>query len=225
MSSKNTNPESFRIRDCALASLATGMKAQNLKELKKNISEVESESLYYHFWAGLLQPRLGDPEYNNDFASWVRHTLHDKVLAERLGMIDPTEYPDLEELREILLDIIEERLDEVEYLSWCKIEEQFQFITSQIVIFDTDNEIKEPEGLTEIVPHMTSGSIFYHFIDARRRTFGNIDDFSTWLYGFEDEYKDLIYRLSSIDPFFSSLTELRNQISEIVSEYFKQRIF
>lgn len=222
MGRNNNNPKSFKIRDCALASLATGLKAQNLKELKKNISEVESESLYYHFWAGLLQPRLGDPEYNNDFASWVRHTLHDKVLAERLGMIDPTEHPDLEELREQLLDIIEERLDEVEYLSWCRIDEQFQFITSQIVIFDTDREIKKPAELTEIVPNMTSGSIFYHFIDARRRTFGNIDDFSTWLYGFNDRYSDLIYGLSAIDPFFSSLTELRNQISETVNEYFKE---
>jgi hypothetical protein len=221
MADKNISPESFRIRDCALASLATGMRAQNLKELKKNISEVASESLYYHFWAGLLQPRLGDPEYNNDFASWVRHTLHDKVLAERLGMIDPTEFPDLENLREVLIDIIEERLDEVEYLSWCKIDEQFHFITSQIVIFDTNNEISEPADLKEIVPRMTSGSIFYHFIDARRRTFGNIDDFSTWLYGFEDKYVKLIYELSSIDPFFSSLTELREQISEKVTEYFK----
>lgn len=219
---RNNNPKSFKIRDCALASLATGLKAQNLKELKKNISEVESESLYYHFWAGLLQPRLGDPEYNNDFASWVRHTLHDKVLAERLGMIDPTEHPDLEELREQLLDIIEERLDEVEYLSWCRIDEQFQFITSQIVIFDTDREIRKPAELTEIIPNMTSGSIFYHFIDARRRTFGNIDDFSTWLYGFNDRYSDLIYGLSAIDPFFSSLTELRTQISETVNEYFKE---
>jgi hypothetical protein len=69
---------------------------------------------------------------------------------------------------------------------------------------------------------MTSGSIFYHFIDSRRRTYGNIDDFSTWLYGFDGEYKDLIYQLSSIDPFFSSLTELRNQISEITNDYFRK---
>ncbi|MBD3179847.1 MAG: hypothetical protein GF417_09725 [Candidatus Latescibacteria bacterium] len=222
MTGKNRKSSSFQIKDCALASMATGLRAQNLKELKKNISEVESESLYYHFWAGLLQPRLGDPEYNNDFASWVRHTLHDKVLAERLGMIDPTEHPDLEELRERLIDILEERLDEVEYLSWCKIDEQFHFITSQIVIFDTENEIRKPAELTEIIPNMTSGSIFYHFIDSRRRTYGNIDDFSTWLYGFDGEFKDLIYQLSSIDPFFSSLTELRNQISEITNDYFRK---
>ena len=212
----------FKIKDCALAALATGGKAQNLKELNKNIEEVESGSLYYHFWGGLLQPRFDDPEYNNDFASWIRHTLHDKVLAERTGMIDPTEYPDLEQLREILHDIIEERLDELQHLSWCKIDEQFHFVTSQIVVFNTNNTIKKGADLVDVIPKMTPSSIFYHFIDSRRRTFGNIDDFSTWLYGFEGKYNDLIYQLSTIDPFFTSLTELRSNLSHIVKNYFRE---
>jgi len=223
LTKKNKEHSPFEIKDCALASLATGKKAQNLKELNKTIGDVDQGSLYYHFWGGLLQPRFDDPEYNNDFASWVRHTLHDKVLAERLGMIDPTEYPDLEELRERLHDIIEERLDEVEYLSWCKIDEQFHFIKSQIVVFDTNRLITKPAELVESIPKMTSSSIFYHFIDARRRTFGHIDDFSSWLYGFESEYEDLIHDLSTIDPFFSSLTELRSQLSSMVGDFFGRK--
>lgn len=215
MAGKSKNHKAFKIKDCALASLATGKKAQNLKELNKNIADVEQGSLFYHFWGGLLRPRFDDPEYNNDFASWVRHALHDKVLAERLGMIDPTEYPDLEDLRERLHEIIELRLDEVEYLSWCKIDEQFHFITSQIVVFDTNNVIRKPVELVRAVPKMTSSSIFYHFIEARRRTFGKIDDFRSWLYGFDGKYEELIHSLSSIDPFFCSLRELRDKLTKI----------
>ncbi|MDZ7859874.1 MAG: DUF5752 family protein [Candidatus Krumholzibacteriota bacterium] len=216
---KNTN-KTFEIKDCALASLATGKKSQNLKELNRNIGEVESGSLYYHFWGNLLQPRFDDPEYNNDFASWIRHTLHDKVLAEQIGIIDPTEYPDLEKLRERLLEIIEARLDELQHFAWCKIDEQFHFITSQIVVFDTNKTIYKAGDLVDAIPNMTSSSIFYHFIDSRRRTYGNIDDFSTWLYGFEGKYDELIHLLSNIDPFFSSLTELRSQLANIVKNYF-----
>ncbi|MBU2816804.1 hypothetical protein HF282_04775, partial [Acidithiobacillus ferrooxidans] len=69
-------------------------------------------SIYYHFWGSLLQPRFGEREYNNDFAGWVLHSLHDARLAERMAMLDPREYPDLSELRFDLLEIIDERLDE-----------------------------------------------------------------------------------------------------------------
>jgi len=222
MHERNNLQKHFKIKDCALAALATGKKSQNLKELNQNILEVEAGSLYYHFWGGLLQPRFDDPEYNNDFASWIRHTLHDKILAERIGIINPTEYPDLEQLRERLHDIIEERLDEVEHLLWCKIDEQFHFITSQIVIFDTKKTINIATDLIDVIPNMTLSSIFYHFIDSRRRTFGNIDDFSTWLYGFDCKYNDLIYLLSTIDPFFSSLTEIRSQLTSLVINYFEE---
>ncbi|MDD3642361.1 MAG: DUF5752 family protein, partial [Candidatus Krumholzibacteria bacterium] len=84
---KMHNP--FEIRDCAVAAIATGRKAQNLRELLQSIRTVVPGSIVYHFWAGKLHPRFDDPEFNNDFAAWARHALHDKLLAERLGMIDP----------------------------------------------------------------------------------------------------------------------------------------
>jgi len=214
--------EPFGIKDCALAAIATGEKAQNLKELRDILRDVVPGSVYYHFWGGLLRPRFDDPEYNNDFASWVRHSLHDKSLAERLSMIHPTEFPDLEELRRELLDTIEERLDTSDCFSWSEPDRQFHFITSQIVVFDTHKLIREPRELVTAVPSMTSSSIFYHFIDARRRTFGNMDDFSAWLYGFEDRHTDLCHLLFTIDPFFSSLSELRQQLTHLVTEYFRE---
>ena len=70
---------------------------------------------------------------------------------------------------------------------------------------------------------MTPSSIFYHFIDARRRTFGNIDDFSAWLYGFDDRHVELCARLGGMDPFFYSLTELRDMLSNVFREYFEGR--
>jgi len=216
--------EPFEIKDCALAAIATGKSAQNLKEIRNIIQMVDPGSIYHHFWGGLLRTGFDDPEYNNDFASWARHALHDKVLAERLGMIDPTEFPDLEELRRELVDIIEERLDASEVIPWCEPDEQFHFITSQIVVFNTNKVIKKPRELMNVIPAMSPGSIFYHFIDARRRTFGNIDDFRAWLYGFDKLYLDLIYLFSTIDPFFSPLTELRQQITDLITKYFGENV-
>lgn len=210
----------FEIRDCALAAVATGQKAQNLRELLQSIRAVVPGSIVYHFWAGKLRPRFDDPEFNNDFAAWARHALHDKLLAERLGMIDPTTFDGVEPLRQELVDIIEERLDESERIPWSDPDQQFHFITSQIVVFGAHRTICEADELVTAVPSMTSSSIFYHFIDARRRTFGHMDDFRAWLYGFNDRYRDLCDLLAAVDPFFSSLPELRRQLTELFRDYF-----
>lgn len=210
----------FRIRDCALIPLATGQKAQNLKELRNLLREADAGCIYYAFWGGLLKPGFENPEYANDFAAWAHAALHDDVLAERLGVIDPTEVNDLESLRRELVDVIEEHLDAIEVIAWTRRDQQFNFITSQIVVFDTQRELTEPQELAATVREMSSSSIFYHFIDARRRTEGSKDDFRAWLDGFGEHYRDLQEQLAEVDPWFSTLVELRQQLASLFEGYF-----
>jgi len=212
--------EPFAVKDCTLIAIATGIHAQNLRELKDKILTIHPGSIYYHFWGGLLNPRFEEPEFNNDFAAWVYHSLHDPILAERLAVIDPTRFSDIEELRHELIDVIEERLYEIEIVPWAKTDEQFHFIRSQIVVFDTHKRIVDPKELANVLPSMSLGSIFYHFIDARRRTEEKIDDFRAWLKGFGDTYSDLCHLISAIDPYFVTLTELRQALSHLFKQYF-----
>ncbi len=213
--------EPFVVRDCVLAAIATGRRAQNLRELRDHIQAVHPGSIYYHFWGGLLRPRFDDPEYNNDFASWVRHALHDVRLAERLGIIDPAEFGNLEALRQELLDIIEQRLDETEFLTWAKRDQQFHFMRSQTVVFDTRKRVARPEELATIAPSMSLGSIYYHFIDARRRAPQGMDDFRAWLERFGEKHAALGEQLASVDPYFVTLRELRAKLAQVFSNYFR----
>jgi hypothetical protein len=210
----------FRIRDCALIPLATGLKAQNLKELRDLLQQVDTGCIYYAFWGGLLEPVFEHPEYANDFAAWAHSALHDDVLAEKLGVIDPTDFDDLEALRQELVDVIEEHLDTVGVISWVKSEHQFNFITSQIVVFDAQREFTDPRELPAMVTAMSGSSIFYHFIDARRRTEASTDDFRAWLGGFGDRYGNLVDTLAEVDPWFSTLVELRRQLAALFEDYF-----
>lgn len=209
-----TETTPFEVRDCALIAIATGTTAQTLKELRDRLATITLDSLYYHFWGGLLEPRFEEREYNNDFAAWARHGLHDGKLAEQLAMIDPVRSPELEDLRQQLLEIIEVRLDESDFLPWARATHSFEFICSQIVVFDTRARIEAPEHLAEIIPHLTASSVFYHFIDARRRPPYARDDFSVWLDGFGDGYGPLRNRLAAIDPYFGSLVDLRHELTE-----------
>ena len=210
----------FRIRDCALAAIATGRRAQNLREFRDILYDVHPESIYYHFWGGLLRPRFVDREYNNDFAGWARHSLHDKVLSERLAVVDPNDFPDIENLRQELLDVIEERLDENEHVPWTKSDQRFEFIRSQIVVFDTGVTLAKPEDLATVADQLSPASIFYHFIDARRRTGDGDDDFRAWLGGYRPAYDELCDQLAGVEPYFQSLTELGQQIAGIFKAYF-----
>ncbi|MBI3545469.1 MAG: hypothetical protein HY081_02570 [Gammaproteobacteria bacterium] len=210
----------FVIRDCALSAIATGLRAQNLRELRDALVTVHGGSIYYHFWGGLLRPGFDDPEFNNDFASWIHHRLHDAKLAEQIGVIDPASFSDMEELRRELIDVIEKRLDETEFLSWAPRDRQFHFIRAQTVVFDTNHFIQRPPELANIISSLSLGSIYYHVIDARRRSPQAIDDFRAWLMLFGDEFADLYSRLAQLDPYFVSLIELREQFTAIFKEYF-----
>ena len=214
-------PDPFAVKDCALIALATGKRSQNLRELSNNLREIPQASVYYHFWGGLLLPRFEEREYNNDFAAWARHALHDNTLAERLAVVDPSEHPDIEGLRHEVLDIVEQRLDEVGHVPWSKIDQQFEFLLSKMVVFDTKMRFNTPRELAGHVNQLPLGGFFYHFIDARRRPPEKVDDFSSWLAGFGGEYDALRGKLAAVDPYFTTLIQLRKRISDIFEDYFE----
>lgn len=215
------NNQNIRIMDCALIAIATGIKAQNLRELRDHIQTIHPGCLYHHFWGNLLNPRFDDPEFQNDFAVWTSKHMHELKISEKLSMVDPSQHKDVENLRKEVLEIIEERLYESDHVPWAKPGEEFHFIRSQVVVFDTGKTYNDPKELLEVVPGMSLGSIFYHFIDSRRRTQDAKNDFSVWLSAFGDKYIGLVSELDNIDPYFTTLNELRREINYVLSDYFK----
>lgn len=212
----------FAIKDCALVVLATGKKARLLQEFRSQLADIDTASIYHHFWGGLLQPRFEEREYNNDFAEWVRHGIHDAVLAERLSALAPTSFADLEALRQELIELIDQRLDEVEHLTWARATQQFEFARAQIVVFDIDWRLQQPIELVSATTKLSISSIFYHFIDARRRTPDGRDDFSDWLTAFADDFSPLCEQLAGIDPYFGTLNELRDRLARVFAAYFEE---
>jgi len=210
----------FELKDCALLAIATGRRAYSLTELRNTLAIIDTDSIYYHFWGGLLQPRFEEREYNNDFAGWVRHQLRDPTLAERLAVLDPSAWPDIEQLRIETIDLIEQRIEESEWLHWVRSIEPFEFIRSQIVVFDTHRTIDTPEALPQLMQHLSPSSLFYHFIDARRRLPGGRDDFRAWLDSFGERHALLAARLGELDPYFVPLTQLRDQLATLINEHF-----
>jgi len=207
-----SGPPPFVVIDCAMLSVATGVSAQNLRELRDRLRSVPASSLYFHFWGAHLRSGFEEPEYSNDFASWAQRGLNDLGLAERLGVIDPA--GELEGLREQLLEAVEQRLYEREFVPWAPADQEFHFLRATLLVFDTGLRLNTPQALGAALPRFSPGSLFYHFIDARRRPPEGIDDFRAWLSGFGDRYAVLNERIAAIDPNFISLSQLGRQLSQ-----------
>ncbi len=211
-------PAPFRFKDCALTILSLGRSAHNLRELRDWIAEVPAQSIAHHCYESLLRPAFDDPEYRNDFALWARRHLHDNVLAERLGGIDLPGTGDIELVRQQILDIIEDRLAEIPHVPSVQPGHEFFFLRSQRVTLETGIEAATPAELAVRIPHLPSGSIFVHFVDARLRPPLLQDDFSVWLEGWGPDYDIYRERLAGIDFHLWSLTELRLRLGRALKD-------
>ncbi len=206
-------PAPFAVMDCAMLIAALGRSAQTLRELRDHIAAVPPQSIAHHFHEALLRPAFDDPEYRNEFALWARRQLHDVVLAERLGAIDPIDFKDFESLRQHLLEVIEDRLAELHHVPQVERGREFHFLRSRFVVFDTGLRAETPAELADLIDRLSTGSIYFHFIEARRRPPLRVDDFSAWLEGWGTRCIRVREELAGIDFQLWTLTELRQRIA------------
>lgn len=208
----------FLQQGCALVTMSTGLRAQNLKELSQGIAQVSEQCLHYHFWGRLLRPQFGEADFTNDFAAWVGGPANDPATAERLNMLNPSDTESFEELRRDILDILEERLSRDDFLSWARANRDFFFTDAAMIVFDTGLRADSPEALGALVSQASQGSLFFHFVDARRRTPDHSDDYSAWLlHGGESPQSPRVLTLRALDPFLLRVPDLRHRIVDALS--------
>lgn len=213
--------EPFYVKDCTLVAIATGIKASTLAEFRDRLLIVPSSCFFYHFWGGRLRASFEYREYHNDFSHWAHNSLHDDILAERIELIDPTEYKGTDNLIAELFEIVENRVDERESLSFSK--EPFHFIESKIIVFDTPFQASKPQDFINIIPHMSHSSIFFHFIESTLRLPDQPNDFNMWLAGWGESYHPLAEAIKKIDPYFISLSDLQQKLIGVFDDYFLEK--
>ncbi|HEX9849869.1 DUF5752 family protein [Candidatus Deferrimicrobium sp.] len=210
----------FEVKDCALLTRMSGLPpAFNLRELRERIAACSDNVLFHHYCETTLRPTFDNPDYRNDFAVWSKLYLGDRVLAERLGILDPYSFPSLGDLRAATLEVIDERLGELTMIPWARPGDEFFFMEATTVMFSAGVRISHPSELADAVREMTNGSIYYHYLEARRRSPIEKDDFTAWLLENEDGGRNRPYieALASIDFHFHSLADLRKELATRLS--------
>lgn len=205
----------FQVKDCALLVRMSGLPpAVNLRELRDRVAVADENVLYHHFFETPLRHTFDDPFYRNDFAVWASLRLRDQALAERLGIIDPYAFGSVEALRAATLEILDDRLGETVTVPWTGPGEEFFFAEAITVVFDTQERIRHPSELPEAILRMTGGSIYFHFLEARRREPLGMDDFTAWFAESAEDFAAYRAALNAIDFYFSSLAQIREALAK-----------
>jgi hypothetical protein len=215
---------SFEVKDCALLIRMSGIApASNLRELRERIAVCSENVLFHHFCETTLRTTFDNPDYRNDFAVWAKLYLGDRVVAERLGILDPYSFLSMTELRAAVLEVIDERLGEVSMIPWARPGDELFFMESTTVVFHAGIRIAHPSRLGPTIRKMTNSSVYFHFLEARRRTSVRKDDFTAWLMENEQENRPYLDALSSIDFYFNSLADLRRELARVLATVEKRK--
>lgn len=213
----NAGGPAFDIKDCTLLTKMSGLPPVfDVRDLRDRIAVCRPSVIYHHYCETPLSPSFDYPDFRNDFAVWSKRQLEDNILAERLGMIDPYTFNSMEDLRNYTLDVIDERLCEIHTVTSVEPGHEFYFQDAITIIFDTGHVIHDPSELQNVIPMLTYGSVYYHFLEARRRTRGAVDDFSIWMENFGKEWEPYIEALRSIDFLFYTLPELKQELTSVL---------
>jgi hypothetical protein len=204
-------PEPFAIFDCSLVRCPIGRSCANLRELRDALQTVPDAVLEHHMMRCVLEDHFAMHEFPNDLARWCWSALGDQVLAEHLGVVDPYHHTAVGDLRARLMEVIEDRLWELDRIPWCRPGLELHLIQSRLVIYDTCERAPTPMALFEAIERVSSRSLFYHVHEARRRSGGRTDDFSQWLENWGADAA-LVECIRKIDFYFLNLGQLREEL-------------
>ena len=120
-------------------------------------------------------------------------------------------------MRKELLGVIDDYLKRFPEPREAMPGDEFFFNETVTLIFPIGIRARNLAEFLTAIKYVDSGSIYYHFYEARIRLGGGIDDFSRWI---EDAFdkKELTEKIKAIDPFMHNTEEIREHIVEAIEE-------
>ncbi len=207
----------FAFMACMELKEFVGLRAENERQLAQLLDEVPLDSIYYHTHGFLLRPRLMAAAYPNDFATWVDVHVRDRVLGERLAMVDPADFTTLQALREELVSVVDEHLRRIGIVPQVVSGEPFDFIQSRIVEIPTGVEARTLQELRDALLEIDQSALYFHLVEARLRLGRGRNDFAAWLergLGLPE----LATRVQAVNPYAGSLEQARSRLIAILDE-------
>ena len=198
-----------------------GRRAADVQELLEGLEEVPLDSIYFHTHSYFLRHSTIAGPYPNDFANWAAIQLRDRVLGERLAVIDPFEVGDLESLRNELVTILDDHLSHVGSVPRVVFGELFFFMQSRVLAVPAGIRARTLGELCDGLHKVDASAVYFHVFDAMARKARRRSDFATWI----DEglgMKNLSARIAAVNPYAASLEGVRKRMIGLCEEAIRE---
>ncbi len=192
-----------------------GRRARDEQELLDLLEEVPIDSIYHHTAARFLRFEVVDAMFPNDFAMWATREVRDQTLGERLGIIDPFDFGNLEELRMELVTTLDDHLSRISVVPRVIHGEPFHFMRSRFIEIPSGFAAHDVATFEQALARVDASSIYYHTVEARLRKGVPEGDFARWL-GDQVSSHELGAKIAKLSPFSSSLETMRRQLLALV---------
>jgi hypothetical protein len=202
---------------CVELRQAVDRQALDERELMDRLEEVPSGSVFYHTHGYFLRHRPLTTAYGNDFARWVGVEVRDQALAERLAVVDPFEFVDLEALREELVTIVNDHLRRLSTVPRAEAGRAFHFQQSHIVTVELGPRARTLAEFREGLATVDTSAIYFHMVEARARLGRRSGDFAEWLRT-SLGLSALAERVERIDSYMTSLERVRARLLSLVDD-------
>lgn len=201
----------FRFLGCIELREILGQRARDERELMELLEQIPAGSVYYHTHSVFLRHYRVTGAYPNDFANWAASQVRDQALAERLAVVDPFEFQDLERLREEVVSIIDDHISRLHPVPRVVFGDPFYFVQSHVVEVSLGLEARTLEEFSRHLREVDASSIYFHTLEARVRRGRRRGDFAEWL-GEELGLTALADEIMRINPYLGGLERIRAEI-------------
>jgi hypothetical protein len=211
----------FLFMECSELREILGEEADDEKRLVELLETVPLDSIYFHTHSYFLRHSYVERVYPNDFAQWVAVEVRDHVLGERLSVIDPFEFTELDALRGELISVIDDHLSKTPIVPRVIFGEPFYFNKSLILEVPTRMEVRTLQEFRNAVSEVEVSAIYFHVFEARHRLRHEDSDFSAWIQH-SLGMPELADKLRAINPYLGSLERVRSALLTVCDEFLSQ---
>ncbi len=188
----------------------TGIKAHSISEFIEIFKTIDEFSIFYHMYINIFNYHNLPTFYTNSISYWF-YKNGNLLLAEKISIVDPLDYYDLEELRHAILNILEKNHDP----EWDRQEyTPFYFIKAEREIIDCEKIANTLEQFIEGVKKSSINSVFYHMVTSRIENKTLVNDYSAWLFNMGEAKK--AEKINKLDLYTMNLYDVKKEIIKIL---------
>jgi hypothetical protein len=141
--------------------------------------------------------------------------VRDRVLGERLAVVDPFEFADLEQLREELISIVDDHLSHLSLVPRVEFGDPFDFLRSHVVEVPIGREARTLIEFRDCVADVDASALYFHMVEARGLRGRRSGDFAEW---FSESLglAELAKQVERIDLYASGLERVRARLLSLL---------